>query len=58
MLNSIVSIYKYDGLKVMLVTSEHTLEEVLEAFENVLRGSGFYFDGHLEITKAGGQHEL
>ena len=44
-----IAIYKHDGLKVMLVTNEHTVEEVLEAFENVLRGSGFYV-GHLEIT--------
>jgi len=45
-----VSIYKHDGLKVMLVTDQHTIDEVLDAFTNVLRGSGYYFDGEVDIT--------
>jgi len=46
-----IAIYKYNGLKVMLVTDEHTIEDVLHAFENVLKGSGFYFDGDLTIAE-------
>ena len=31
-------------------TSEETLGEILNAFELFLRGSGFYFSGHLEFV--------
>ena len=31
-------------------TTEETLGEILNAFELFLRGSGFYFDGHLEFV--------
>lgn len=34
----------------MLVTDQHTMDEVLDAFTNVLRGSGYYFDGEVDIT--------
>ena len=44
-----IAIYKYNDLKIMLVTDGHTIEQCLEAFENVLRGSGYVFDGHIDI---------
>ena len=44
-----ISIYKYDGLKVMLVTEHHAIPEILEAFEYVLRGSGFSPKGSLDF---------
>lgn len=46
-----ISIYKYEDLKVMLVTNGHLIEEILPAFENVLKGSGFNFNGHLDIVE-------
>lgn len=46
-----ISIYKYNGLKIMLVTTEHCIDEVLEGFENVLRGQGYQIDGRLDIVK-------
>ena len=46
-----INIFKANGLKVMLVTNGHTIDEVLEAFENVLRGSGFHFTGTLTIEE-------
>jgi|ETNvirnome_2_300_1030623.scaffolds.fasta_scaffold00786_12 hypothetical protein len=46
-----IAIYKYGGLKVMLVTNENTIDEVLQAFEYVLKGSGFYINGHLYIVE-------
>ncbi len=42
-----ISIYKHGDLKVMLVTNGHTTDEVLEAFDNVLSGSGFSPPGEL-----------
>lgn len=45
-----ISIYKYNGLKVMLVTNEHSIPDVLEAFEYVLRGQGFHFKGNLGVV--------
>lgn len=37
------SIYKSDdGLKVMLVTKDHNIDEVLDAMENALRGAGYH----------------
>lgn len=48
--NESVSIYKADGIKVMLVTEIGvTLEDALSAFENVLRGQGYHFKGNLII---------
>ena len=46
-----ISIYKHGELKVMLVTEENTVDEILEAFENVLRGSGFHLKGHITIEE-------
>lgn len=48
--DSPVSIYKYDGLKIMLVTKDHTIEEVLEAVGYVLRGQGYCFNGRIEVV--------
>jgi len=45
------SIYKNKRLKVMLVTDGHTVDDCLEAFENVLRGQGFHLKGHIEIVE-------
>lgn len=52
------AIYKTeDGLKVMLVTKEHNLSEVLDAMEQVIKASGFYIkDGSLDI-KDEDEHE-
>lgn len=44
-----VSEYSYEGLHVKLETSGHTIDEVLEAFENVLRGQGYCFKGNIQI---------
>lgn len=46
-----ISVYKYGDLKVMLVSNGHTISQVLEAFENVLRGSGFHFRGQLDFCE-------
>lgn len=45
-----ISIYKKGFLKVMLVTDQHNLDEVLTAFEYVLRGQGYGFDGYLDFV--------
>lgn len=39
------------GLKVMLVVGGHSIEDVLQAFEAVLRGATYCFDGHLDIVE-------
>lgn len=44
------SSYEHDGLKITLETDEHTIPDVLKAVENVLRGSGFFFKGNIEIV--------
>jgi len=44
------SSYEHDGLKMTLETDQHTISDVLEAVENVLRGSGFFFKGNIEIV--------
>jgi hypothetical protein len=43
------SVYQYDGLKVVLETNGQTIEDVLNAFEFVLKGSGFCFNGNITI---------
>ena len=50
-MNQTVAIYKHNGLKVMLVTIDHDLSEILEAFENVLKGAGFSFKGTLDFVE-------
>lgn len=46
-----LSRYEYEGLKVELETDMHTLGEILEAVEYVLRGQGYFFDGNLAVVK-------
>ncbi len=50
-MKDIISIYKHDGLKVMLVTNGHTIDDVLHAFTCVLKGSGFYPKGEVVIEE-------
>lgn len=38
-----------NGDKVRVMTRAVVLSDVLNAFEDFLRGSGFYFDGHIDI---------
>ena len=40
---------KYDTTKVIVVSEAITLPQILEDFQDFLRGSGFVFDGNLEI---------
>jgi hypothetical protein len=44
------SSYEHDGLKMTLETNQHCISDVLEAVENVLRGSGFCFRGNIEVV--------
>ena len=44
------SSYEHDGLKMTLEIDQHDIYDVLEAVENVLRGSGFVFEGKIEIV--------
>ena len=45
-----ISSYEHDGLKIRLECREHTVPELLEAFEYVLRGAGFGVEmGSLEM---------
>ncbi len=50
-MDSQMSLYKAMGMTVMLRTQGHTISEVLEGFENVLRGQGYVFDGRLDIVE-------
>lgn len=45
------SSYEYEGLKIVLTTQDHSLSDVLEAVEYVLRGQGYSVDGHLDVVK-------
>lgn len=42
---------KKPEIRVVHETDSVTLSEVVEAFENYLRGCGFIFDGHLDIVE-------
>lgn len=47
--------YKHDGhspvKRIEFELHDHlTLTEICEAFEDFLRGSGYHFDGHVEIV--------
>lgn len=44
------STYECQGLRIILTTSEHTISDVLEAVEYVLRGQGYFFNGHVGIV--------
>jgi hypothetical protein len=46
-----IGIHKHGGLKVMVVAQEHTIDEVIQAFECALRGASFVFNGHLELVE-------
>jgi len=50
-MENITSTYEHNGLKVILITEDNTLEEVIDAFENVLRGSGYFYEGHLDLIR-------
>lgn len=41
----------YDNTKVTVTLEADTLTDVVEAFEQFLRGSGFYFEGRLDLTQ-------
>jgi hypothetical protein len=43
--------HKCGGLEVHIKIKEHTIPEVVEAFECALRGCGFCFNGHFELTE-------
>lgn len=45
-----VSIVKRKGIKIMLVSEDVLLDDVLTTFEDCLKGAGFVFDGHLDFT--------
>lgn len=49
------SFYDADGTEKnhlnMSFSGDCTLSEVLENFENFLRGTGYYFDGHLDFVE-------
>lgn len=45
------SSHSYDGLKVTLKVDGHSIEDVVQAFEAVLRGCTYSFDGHLELVE-------
>lgn len=49
--NPQTSMYEYDGIRVILTTRQHTVSDVLTAFEYALRGQGYVIDGHLEVVK-------
>ena len=49
--DNVVSIYKYGDLKVMLVTNQHTLDEVLDAVDNAIRGGGYFPAGTLQYVE-------
>ncbi len=49
-----MSIYKSEGIEVMLVTRGHTLDTVLEAMENVIKAQGYNLDGYLDIVEMEG----
>jgi hypothetical protein len=40
----------HDFSTIIYEVDSHNLEEVIEGFENFLKASGFYFEGHLYIT--------
>lgn len=46
-----ITIYKREGIKVMLVTAGHTLPEVLEVLELAIKGHGYGFEGSLDFVE-------
>lgn len=49
--NPITSSYEHNGLRIEITVKCHTIDTVAEAFENVLRGAGYNFDGCFELVK-------
>lgn len=45
------AVVSYNGIEVSLSIEDNNLDEVLQQLEQVLRGVGYLFDGHLEIVK-------
>lgn len=43
--------HKCGELEVSIKTKEHTIDDVVEAFECALRGAGYCFDGHFELVE-------
>ena len=49
--NQISFLYNQDGrTNFMQISAESNLDDVCQAFEDFLRGSGFHFDGRVEIV--------
>ncbi len=49
---------KFDHTKVQIESDAETLSEILEAFEYFLKGSGFVFEGHLDIVNDSTEKEV
>ena len=52
MRTTIITTHDYEGQPTSTITHETnavTLEEILQSFEDHLRGCGFRFEGHLDI---------
>lgn len=49
--DSVVSIVKFKGCKVMIVSDGHNLESVLMLVEQAIRGAGFCPSGQLEFVE-------
>lgn len=44
-------LHKCGKLEVSVKAQEHTISEVVTAFECALRGAGFCFEGHFELEE-------
>lgn len=40
-----------NGLRITLETNQHTVDEVLDGVENVLRGQGYVLKGYIDVVK-------
>lgn len=49
--------YQFGSLKVTLTTQGHTLSDILEAFEYVLKGQGYSWKGGLDFVYNGPDEE-
>ena len=45
----ITTTYEHDGLKISLTVDEHTITDILEGVEGVIKAAGYCFDGRLDI---------
>ncbi len=41
---------EFDDVKLQMTTEAETLSDLIETFQYFLKGSGFHFDGNLEIV--------